>query len=79
MFQLENAHPCKLFYELVTYYLNVLQRVAKINLVDMTQWFEIIDFDVTIESNHLPLSWQLTIAYSSKWSWIIKSLHYKEH
>ncbi|XP_067295921.1 protein FAM200A-like [Pseudorasbora parva] len=56
MFQLENANPCKLFNELITFYLNLLRRVAKINLADMTQWSEIIDFDVATESAHLPLS-----------------------
>lgn len=56
MFQLENSNPCKLFHELIMLYLNLLRRIAKINLANMTQWSEVIDFDVTTESNHLPLS-----------------------
>lgn len=54
MFQMENTNPCRLFHELITFYLSLLRRVTKIStvVVDSSRWTEIIAF----ETNQLPLS-----------------------
>ena len=58
MFQMENTNPCRLFHELITFYLSLLRRVTKIStvVVDSSRWTEIIAFDGAIENNQLPLS-----------------------
>lgn len=53
MFQMENTNPCRLFHELITFYLSLLRRVTKIStvVVDSSRWTEIIAFDEAIETN----------------------------